>query len=211
MKKMFALGITAALSMPVVAQHTTSQSTVINGLDFGPLAQLVGTWKSADAGGVDVAPGQENSAVGEGNPSVTPFYEVMTFEVAADATNASEQYLVALYYKQEVFRKKDDSKFHDQRGYFIYDKENQTVYNSFCVPRTTCVTAEGKAGNVMTLKSSDNGIAESNYMLDNAATEGFTMSLNLSEDQLTYSQTTELKIYGEDFTHTDASTLYKVK
>lgn len=207
MKKMLALGIAAALSMPAMA----TQSTEINGLDFGPLAQLVGTWESVDSGGVDIAPSQEGSAVGVGASAVTPFYEVMTFEVAADATNASDQYLVALYYKQEVFRKTDDSKFHDQRGYFIYDKANQTVYNSFCVPRTTCVTAEGKAGNIMTLTASGNGVAESNYMTKNAATTDFTMNINIADDTLTYSQTTALEIYGQAFSHTDASTLRKVK
>ena len=35
--------------------------------------------------------------------------ERMTFELAADAKNASEQYLTALYYKQEVFKKSDNS------------------------------------------------------------------------------------------------------
>ncbi|MGY3572578.1 heme-binding beta-barrel domain-containing protein [Vibrio paucivorans] len=206
MKKLLAVGICAALSMPVVAQHTE-----INGMDFGPLAPLVGTWKSVESGGIDMSPGQEDSDVGKGGPAVTPFYEVMTFEVAADATNASDQYLVALYYKQEVFRKSDDSKFHDQRGYLIYDQENQIVYNSFCVPRTTCVTAEGPAGNNMTLVASKRGIAESEYMTDNATTTNFTMNLNISENELTYSQSSELNIYGKPFAHTDASTLYKVK
>lgn len=114
MKKLLALGIAAVISAPAVADHST-----INGMDFGPLAKLVGTWKSVETGGFDISPGQEGTEVGAGGPAVTPFYEVMTFEVAADATNASDQYLVALYYKQEVFRKADDSKFHDQRGYFI--------------------------------------------------------------------------------------------
>lgn len=204
MKTLIALTLGAALSAPALADHN-----MINGMDFGPLAKLVGTWKSVDAGGVDIAPGQEASAVGQGGPAVTPFYEVMTFEVAADATNASDQYLVALYYKQEVFRKADNSKFHDQRGYLIYDQENQMVYNSFCVPRTTCVTAEGAAGDTMTLTAAKRGIAESEYMTDNATTTDFTMNLSISEQQLTYSQTTTLDIYGRPFAHTDSSTLVK--
>lgn len=204
MKTLIALTLGAALSAPALADHN-----MINGMDFGPLAKLVGTWKSVDAGGVDIAPGQEASAVGKGGPAVTPFYEVMTFEVAADATNASDQYLVALYYKQEVFRKADNSKFHDQRGYLIYDQENQMVYNSFCVPRTTCVTAEGAAGDTMTLTAAKRGIAESEYMTDNATTTDFTMNLSISEQQLTYSQTTTLDIYGRPFAHTDSSTLVK--
>ena len=204
MKTLIALTLGAALSAPALADHN-----MINGMDFGPLAKLVGTWKSVDAGGVDIAPGQEASVVGQGGPAVTPFYEVMTFEVAADATNASDQYLVALYYKQEVFRKADNSKFHDQRGYLIYDQENQMVYNSFCVPRTTCVTAEGAAGDTMILTAAKRGIAESEYMTDNATTTDFTMNLSISEQQLTYSQTTTLDIYGRPFAHTDSSTLVK--
>ncbi|WP_060980464.1 heme-binding beta-barrel domain-containing protein [Vibrio splendidus] len=206
MKKLLALGIAAAISAPAIADHST-----INGMDFGPLAKLVGTWKSVETGGVDISPGQEGTEVGAGGPAVTPFYEVMTFEVAADATNASDQYLVALYYKQEVFRKADDSKFHDQRGYFIYDQKNQIVYNSYCVPRTTCVTAEGPAGDTMTLVASKRGIAESEYMTDNATTTGFTMNISISDDTLTYSQTTGLEIYDNAFAHTDSSTLVKVK
>ena len=206
MKKLLALGIAAAISAPAIADHST-----INGMDFGPLAKLVGTWKSVETGGVDISPGQEGTEVGAGGPAITPFYEVMTFEVAADATNASDQYLVALYYKQEVFRKADDSKFHDQRGYFIYDQKNQVVYNSYCVPRTTCVTAEGPAGDTMTLVASKRGIAESEYMTDNATTTGFTMNISISDDTLTYSQTTGLEIYDNAFAHTDSSTLVKVK
>ncbi|PKF81246.1 hypothetical protein CW749_00975 [Vibrio sp. vnigr-6D03] len=205
MKKYFAAAMAAALSLPAVANHTD-----IDGMDFGPLASLVGTWKSVEAGGVDIAPAQKGTPQGEGTPAVTPFYEVITFEVAADAVNASSQSLVALYYKQEVFRKADDTKFHDQRGYFIYDADNQIVYNSFCVPRTTCVTAEGQAGKQMTLTASKRGIAESNFMTDNATTTGFSMTISIEDEKLTYSQNTVLNIYGNAMAHTDASTLYKV-
>ena len=111
----------------IVSPVTFAETTVVNGFDFGPLAPLVGTWKTS-AASLDVAPGRVGSAVGKGGPAVSPFYEIRTFEVAADATNASEQYLVSLYYKQEVFRKSDDSKFHDQRGYLTYDKKNNMVY-----------------------------------------------------------------------------------
>ncbi|MGR5259628.1 heme-binding beta-barrel domain-containing protein [Vibrio astriarenae] len=205
-KTLIAASLSALITLPAIADHN-----VIDGLDFGPLAKLVGTWQSVDAGGVDIAPGQEGNSVGKGGPAVTPFYETITFEVAVDAVNASDQTLVALYYKQEVFRKADDSKFHDQRGYFIYDAENQIVYNSFCVPRTTCVTAEGAAGSDMTLVASGRGIAESNYMTENASTTSFTMNIKFDDETLTYTQSTGLDIYGNQFAHTDSSTLKKVK
>ncbi|CAM3118778.1 heme-binding beta-barrel domain-containing protein [Vibrio rarus] len=208
MKLKSVIALSLLIPFGAMADH---DNTVINGFDYGPLAQFVGTWKSVESGGVDISPAQTGTPQGEGAPAVTPFYEVMTFEVAADAVNASEQTLVALYYKQEVFRKLDDTKFHDQRGYLIYDKDNQIVYNSFCVPRTTCVTAEGTAGSDMSLKVSERGIAESNYMLANASTTDFSMNIKVEGDTLTYSQTTALQIYNKAFAHTDASVLQRVK
>ena len=130
MKKLLALNIAAVISVPAVADHNT-----INGMDFGPLAKLVGTWKSVETGGVDVSPGQEGTEVGAGGP----------------------------------------------------------------------------AGDTMTLVASKRGIAESEYMTDNATTTGFTMNISISDDTLTYSQTTGLEIYDNAFAHTDSSTLIKVK
>ena len=205
MKRIFVL-LSMAAAVAAQAKGPTAAS-----MDFGPLAKLPGTWKSVESGGVDVAPGQADSTIGKGRPSVSPFYEVLTFEPAADATNASEQYLVAMYYKQEVFRKSDNKKFHDQRGYLIYDKKNQMVYNSFCVPRAVCVVAEGKAGDKMTLKSLSGGISESGYMAKNGQTTAFTMTLDLSGTDLKYSQQTALRIYNGTFEHIDSDTLSRVK
>lgn len=201
------------IALSLTASHSAlANHNVIDGLDFGPLAKLVGQWESVDTGGVDVSPAQKGTEQGVGAPAVTPFYEKMTFEVAADAVNASEQKLVALYYKQEVFRKKDDSKFHDQRGYLIYDADNQVVYNSFCVPRTTCVTAESPVGDTLNFVVAERGVAESNFMLANASTTDYSMTLSIkSEAVLSYTQTTGLKIYDKEFAHTDSSTLRKVK
>jgi hypothetical protein len=192
---------TLSLSLPLFAQAQD--------LDLGPLAPLIGKWKTAEPG-VDVAPGRTSSTVGEGLPAVEAFYETRTFEVAADAVNASDQYLVAVYYKQEVFRKRDDAKFHDQRGYLIYDRKNNMVYNSFCVPRAVCVVAEGKAGSKMTLTSTQRGVAESSYMNKKATTTRFTMNMDISPDTFSYTQTTSLKIYGKEFPHTDSATLKKL-
>ncbi|MFQ0815425.1 hypothetical protein AVM02_06090 [Brucella anthropi] len=207
------VGISAALPLPANAEisKTPENSTIVNGLDFGPLAKLVGTWKTAEPGGTDVAPGKDGSDVGKGGTAVEPYYEVMTFEPAADATNASDQYLAAMYYKHEVFRVRDNGKFHDQRGYLTYDKKNNTVYNTFCIPRAVCVVAEGPAGETMSLETKGNGVAESDYMSKNDKTMKFSFDIDLSGDQLQYTQVTSLQVYGEPFEHVDTSTLEKVK
>lgn len=204
MKKLVSsVGIALILSTALQAE----EKTIVNGLDFGPLAKLVGTWKTVKEGGIDIAPDQ----IKKSENSVSPYYEVITFEVAADAKNANKQYLTALSYKQEVFRKVDNSKFHDERGYFIYDKANNKVFNSFCVPRATCITAEADASDNMTLVAKNNGIAQSEFMTKNAKTTGFTKTINIKNDTLTYNQTILLDIYGSKMTHTDTSTLKKVK
>lgn len=207
------IGFSATLTLPAYAKDVSpsqASSTIVDNLDLGPLAKLVGTWKTEEPGGTDVAPGQKQSAVGKGGVAVEPYYEVYTFEPAASATNASDQSLTAIYYKQEVFRSKDNAKFHDQRGYLIYDKKNNKVYDSFCIPRGVCVVAEGKAGDVMKLETKHQGIAESEYMLKNDNTLKFSINLDLSKDKLKYTQTTNVKVYGKTFKHKDTSTLKKV-
>jgi hypothetical protein len=186
-----------------------AETGVIAGLDYGPLVGLIGTWKSAPNGGVDVAPGQAGSPVGKGKPAVTPFYETITYTPAGGAVNASDQNLAALYYRQQVFAKSDNKQFHDQTGYLIYDKKDQKVYDSFCIPRGVCIVAEGAPGTTMTLKTQSKGVAETQYMLKNDQTQAFRITFTLSGNTLKYAQTTDLQVYGKPFSHTDSDTLKK--
>src|SRR5665213_1486277 len=61
----------SATQASVSATQASASSGVIAGLDYGPLVGLIGTWKSAPNGGVDVAPGQAGSTVGKGKPAVS--------------------------------------------------------------------------------------------------------------------------------------------
>jgi hypothetical protein len=190
---------------------TVAETGVIGGLDYGPLVGLIGTWKSAHNGGVDVAPGQAGSKVGKGNPAVSPYYETITYTPAGGAVNASEQHLAALYYRQQVFAKSDNKQFHDQTGYLIYDKKAQKVYDTFCIPRGVCVVAEGAPGKTMTLKTQSNGVAQTQFMLKTDRTEAFSVTFKLSRNTLKYEQTTDLQVYGKPFSHTDSDTLKKTR
>ncbi len=188
---------------------TAADTSVIAGIDYGPLFGLIGTWKSAPDGGVDVAPGQAGSKVGKGEPAVSPYYETITYSPAGGAVNASEQHLAAVLYHQQVFAKSDNKQFHDQTGYLIYDEINQKVYDSFCIPRGVCVVAEGAPGTTMTLKTQSKGVAETQFMLNTDNTEAFSITFTLSGSTLKYEQTTDLQVYGKPFSHTDSSTLEK--
>ena len=199
----------ASAAMPLTATATAAETSVIDGLDYGPLVGLIGTWKSASTGGVDVAPGRAGSKVGKDNPAVSPYFETIKFTPAGGAVNASEQHLAALYYRQQVFRKSDNKQFHDQTGYLIYDKKNQKVYDAFCIPRGVCVVAAGAPGATMTLKTQSKGEAETQYMLKKDNTKAFSVTYTLSGNTLKYAQKTDLQVYGKPFTHVDSSTLEK--
>jgi hypothetical protein len=191
------------------AAAATAKTSVIAGVDYGPLVGLVGTWKSAPNGGVDVAPGQAGSTVGKGKPAVSPYYETIKYTPAGGAVNASEQNLAAMYYRQQVFQKSDNKQFHDQAGYLIYDKKAHKVYDSFCIPRAVCVVAEGAPGTTMTLKTQSKGVAETQFMLKKDRTQAFSVTFTLSGNTLKYKQTTDLQVYGKPFSHTDGDTLKK--
>lgn len=186
-------------------------STIIEGIDYGPLARLVGTWSGS--AGTDLAPepdGEENN----------PYYETIEFSACGDVSNAETQTLAILYYRQIVKRKTNHEVFHDQTGYWLWDAANRTVMHTFTIPRAVAVVASGifngdPNGDQIHLELSasgdhpDCGISQSPFMRDNAKTTAFSQSLDISEDKLVYSQSTIVDIYGKTFDHTDANTLKK--
>lgn len=57
----------------------------------------------------------------------------------------------------------------------------------------------------MSLETKENGIAESSYMAKNDKTMKFSFEIDLSGDQLQYTQVTSLQVYGQPFEHVDTS------
>lgn len=178
---------------------------------FGILAHLIGTWEGDK--GLDVSP----EKVGE---EKSPYYETLTIEPVGDATNAGEQTLMVLTYKQVVSRIADGKVFHHQIGYWYWDKSNNDILYSLTIPRAVSVLARGKAqskGNrhEFTVQASAHdknyGIIESAFMTTKASTRGFAMDLALEGETMQYTMKTNLHIYGRDFLHTDINTLTRKK
>lgn len=181
---------------------------ITSDLDYGPLKYLIGAW-SGDKG-LDIAPepdGKENN----------PYYETMVFTAADDVTNAEEQVLTAVHYRQIVKRKSNDNIFHDQTGYWMWDAESQIVMHSIVIPRGVCVLAGGKYNKDLesqvcievgaNINDKDWGIIQSPFMQEKACTTGFEQQVTVSEQRLSYSQTTIVDIYGKVFKHTDTNEL----
>lgn len=179
-------------------------------VDYGPLAGLIGLWQGDR--GVDVSPEPDGD-------EETPYFETITYTAIGDVTNAGTQTLAALHYRQIVSRKSDAEVFHDETGYWMWDAAATTIMHSLVIPRAVCVLA---GGTYMNDKSSDGTVTievsasldnpdwtilQSPFMRENAKTTKFMQRLEMKADQLAFSETTSLEIYGKKFEHTDRNDL----
>jgi len=191
-----------------------SELAIIEGINYGPLAALIGTWEGDK--GVDRAPepdGEERS----------PYYETIVFEAAGDVTNAEAQTLSVVRYHQVVSRKSNKQVFHDQVGYWLWDPADNTIVELFTIPRGVAVVAGG------TLAPSDNpaqelvfevaadanspqfGIVQAPFMFKQARTTAFTHTITVKGDEMRYSESTILDIYDKkSYDHSDVNTLRRV-
>ena len=176
-----------------------------------PLLGLIGTWKGDK--GTDLAPKPEED---ENNP----YYETLVIEaVDIEIENAEEQELRAVRYNQIVREKSNDKVSHDETGFWIWDKNNQSVMNAFVIPRGVSLLAGGDvylSDNTLTFnvasKDGDEhwGISQSPFMKSKAKTLEFKRTLYLNGDQLSYEQITTVDIYGKIFEHKDDNVLFRV-
>ena len=186
-------------------------NSIINDIDYGPLAQLIGKWVGNK--GLDIAPDAD------ANPDESLFSDEMTFTVAGHAENAEEQELVAIKYHHVVRKLENGHIFHDQIGHWIYEKYTNIIMHSLSIPRAVCLLAGGEyhEDNGQSIfhvaaeaGSETYGIIQSPFMLDKAKTTTFEMMLSVKDNELNYHETTSLHIYGKDFEHIDKSTLIRV-
>jgi hypothetical protein len=188
-----------------------SEATTIEGVDYGPLAALVGVWQGDK--GVDRAPepdGEERN----------PYYEILTFEAAGDVTNAEKQTLSVVRYHQVVSRKSNDEVFHDQVGYWLWDPADDTIVECFTIPRAVGVVAGGKLAAPASLDqelvfevsaeagSQEFGIVQAPFMFNQAKTTAFSHTITVNGDDMRYTESTMLDIYEKkSYDHKDVNTL----
>ena len=177
----------------------------VSDIDYGPLAPLIGNWRSDR--GMDVSPEPEGT-------EENPYYETIVFEAAGEVTNAEAQTLAIVRYHQVVSRKSDDEVFHDQIGYWTSDPATRGIAQSITIPRGVAILARGSfegspSGPELVLQVSakrgdpDWRIIESPFMRDKASRLAFEHRLEIGAKSMTCRETTSLSIYGRRFDHTD--------
>ncbi len=186
-------------------------SNVIDGVNYGPLAGLVGNWEGDK--GTDTSPEPDGK-------EETPYFETIMFEAIGDVTNAESQTLAVLRYYQVVSKKADDVVFHNETGYWMWDAATDVIMHSLTIPRGVCLLAGGKPttdgiATVLNVKAAvgdkDWGIIQSPFMQNNARTDAFTHTVTVDGDTFSYSETMSLSIYGKKFEHTDTNVLNRSK
>lgn len=186
-------------------------SSVIDGVDYGPLAQLLGKWVGTK--------GLDNAPDADANPDKTAFTDEINFTVAGPAENAEEQELVAIKYHHVVRKIENGLIFHDQIGHWIYEPSTNNIMHSLSIPRGVCLLAGGKYKesneeglfNVEAKQGSNTfGIVQSPFMIDKAKTTAFRMALSVKNNELKYREIMSLEIYEKKFEHSDESILHRV-
>lgn len=179
--------------------------------ELGPLAALVGTWEGDK--GDDIAPGDDRA------PTNSKFRERLSFEPTGQVDN-HEQTLYGLRYRTTAWRLGADAPFHEELGYWMWDRANQTVMRCFVIPRGITVLAGGTAkpdARSFDLKSELGsqkfGICSAPFLDENFQTTGYELHVEIPDDEtFSYRETTFLQMKGHSnvFRHTDENSLKRV-
>lgn len=177
--------------------------------NLGPFAPLAGIWEGDK--GVDIAPGKSG-------PVETKFRERITFDPLGPVINGP-QVLYGLKYTTTAWPLGEDSPFHEELGYWLWDPKDKQVIRCFMVPRGVLVNAGGttdptaKSFEMSAEVGSQTYGILSNPFLDIAfKTVRYHLKVTINgDDSFSYVEDTQLKIseQSEIFHHTDQNTLVR--
>jgi hypothetical protein len=180
---------------------------------LGPLASLAGVWEGDK--GDDVAPSDDRGT------ERSKFRERMTFEPFGPTMN-HEQALYGLRYSTVAWRIGEDTPFHEETGYWLWDPADKQVLRCFIVPRGVTILAGGTAAEpdaktfaLSADAGSDTyGICSNKFLDREFKTVRYELTITVhSHDSFSYKEDTQLRIKGQKdvFHHTDANTVKRVR
>jgi hypothetical protein len=179
---------------------------------WGPLAGLVGTWESGFTG-LDTSFHNDSGKIAE-----TTFKELTSFVPFGPVENG-ERSLYGLDYRTGAWRESDETPFHSEVGYWMWDATSRQVMRCFTFPLAVTLIAGGSVEPEATsfrleavLGSNTYGILSSHYLDDVARTTRYEVSVVIDEDSFSYDQTivVEHRKSQSVIMHTDRNTLKRV-
>ncbi len=178
--------------------------------NLGPLRRLAGVWQ-ADKG-VDINP----KAAG---PERRVFREHIRMD-AIDPQANGPQLFYGLRYHIHINTPEEDTTFHDQAGYWLWEPATGLILQSVTIPRGQVLLAAGQAAPddntiCVTAKRGDTryGICSTEFLDEAFRTTSYRCAITFNDDgSWSYDIRTELLVKGraEPFDHHDTNTLKRI-
>ena len=179
---------------------------------WGPLAGLIGNWKSG-LDGLDVSFHNDSGKIAE-----TVFREKTTFSPFGPVENVDRS-LYGLDYRTGAWREGEETPFHTEVGYWMWDATNKQVMRCFTFPLAVTLIAGATVEPDATsfrleavLGSNTYGILSSPYLDEVARTTRFEVTITLGGDTFSYDETIVVEHQKSQtvIMHTDRNTLKRV-
>lgn len=178
--------------------------------NLGPLSRLAGVWEGRK--GVDVNPKAEG-------PERREFLERIEMHPIDPQANGP-QLLYGLRYHVHIVASDEDSTFHDQIGYWLWEPATGLVMQTLAIPRAQVALASGAAkpdGSGLVVRAERGGpgygICSTDFLEWAFRTDSYELDVRFEADGgWSYVSTTMLQVRGRDepFRHVDRNSLVKV-
>jgi hypothetical protein len=178
--------------------------------NLGPLRRLAGVWEGRK--GVDLNPKADG-------PEQREYIERIACQPIDPQANGP-QLLYGLRYHIHIVASDEDTTFHDQIGYWLWEPATGLVMQSLTIPRGQTALASGKAGpddDKLTVRADRGGpgygICSTDFLEWAFRTDSYELQVTfLPDGRWAYVSDTVLQVRGraEPFRHLDRNTLTKV-
>lgn len=178
--------------------------------NLGPLTRLAGVWEGRK--GVDVNPKAEG-------PERREFLERIELHPIDPQANGP-QLLYGLRYHIHIVASDEDTTFHDQIGYWLWEPATGLIMQTLAIPRGQVALAKGQAnadGSGLSVRAERGGpgygICSTDFLEWAFRTDSYQLDVRFEADGgWSYVSTTMLQVRGRDepFRHIDRNTLVKV-
>lgn len=178
--------------------------------NLGPLRRLAGVWEGMK--GVDLNPKADG-------PERRDFLERIEMQPIDPQANGP-QLLYGLRYHVHIVASDEDTTFHDQVGYWLWEPATGLVMQTLALPRGQTALAGGRAqedGSSLIVRaergSTSYGISSTDFLEWAFRTDSYELDVRFEgDDEWSYTSTTMLQVRGRaaPFRHIDRNTLHKV-
>ncbi|MBT2185731.1 FABP family protein [Sphingobium nicotianae] len=178
--------------------------------NLGPLRRLAGIWEGRR--GVDINPKEDG-------PEQRDYYERIEMQPIDPQANGP-QLFYGLRYHVHINTPEEDTTFHDQVGYWLWEPATGLILQTLAIPRGQVAIAAGHAeanATRLVLKAergqTDYGICSTSFLELAFRTDSYSIEVEFHDDGTwSYISDTMLMVRGqsEPFQHRDRNTLMKV-